>query len=294
MKNKIFETLKILNLSSDNSRELFNKKTRDVEDLNVWKDKISGVIFIDDYYTGDNTYLEGDYHKMKEKNLQTGYPSFERFNDSERRFFDYFKFVSGKKILDFGCGNGDFLQLIKSDCKIVTGVEIEEKCLNELKTKNINCFENLSKVSNNYFDTLVSFHTIEHLPDPIETLSEMNKKLVKNGTIIIEVPHANDFLLNNLKNEEFKQFTLWSQHLLLHTRESLKRILKYVGFKNIIISGIQRYPLSNHINWLNNGKPGGHKTPISVIDTKELNKAYSNSLAKIDATDTLVAIANSD
>ena len=140
------------------------------------------------------------------------------FNDAKRRFSDYFKFVSGKNILDFGCGTGDFLQLIKSDCKNVTGVEIDENCINYLKSKDIICYDNLSKVSNYHFHTIVSFHTIEHLPDPINSLSEMRKKLVKNGTIIIEVPHANDFLLNFMKNNEFKQFTLWSQHLLLHTR----------------------------------------------------------------------------
>ena len=54
MKNKIFETLKNLDLSSEESREIFSKKTRDLNNVNVWKDKKSGVIFIDDYYTGDN------------------------------------------------------------------------------------------------------------------------------------------------------------------------------------------------------------------------------------------------
>jgi len=54
---------------------------------------------------------------------------------------------------------------------------------------------------------------------------------------------------------------------------------------------VQRYPLSNHINWLSNGKPGGHKSSLSLIDTPALTSAYSDSLARIDATDTLVAIA---
>ena len=121
----------------------------------------------------------------KKKRIQTGYP-YEMFNDAKRRFSDYFKFVSGKNILDFGCGTGDFLQLIKSDCKNVTGVEIDENCINYLKSKDIICYDNLSKVSNYHFHTIVSFHTIEHLPDPINSLSEMRKKLVKNGTIIIK------------------------------------------------------------------------------------------------------------
>jgi len=109
--------------------------------------------------------------------------------------------------------------------------------------------------------------------------------------LVIEVPHANDFLLSTLNNDEFKQFTLWSQHLILHTKESLCRILRYAGFEDIRIEGVQRYPLSNHLNWLANGKAGGHKSPLSLIDSPTLTNAYSDSLARIDATDTLVAIA---
>ena len=54
----IFQTLKQLGLTSEQSRVLYNDRTRDIENLKVWKDSISGVIFIDDFYTGDETYVE--------------------------------------------------------------------------------------------------------------------------------------------------------------------------------------------------------------------------------------------
>ena len=114
---------------------------------------------------------------------------------------------------------------------------------------------------------------------------------MSGGQILIEVPHANDFLLSAVNCEVFKQFTLWSQHLVLHTRESLLKTLKFVGLEEIQIEGIQRYPISNHLNWLANGKAGGHKSPLSSLDSDALFDAYQNSLARIDATDTLVAIA---
>ena len=47
--------------------------------------------------------------------------------------------------------------------------------------------------------------------------------------------------------------------MVLHTRETLRKTLEYVGLQDIQIEGVQRYPLSNHLNWLANGKPGGHK-----------------------------------
>jgi len=53
--NSIFQTLEQLRLTSKQSRALFNDRTRDEENLKVWKDSISEVIYIDDFYTGDET-----------------------------------------------------------------------------------------------------------------------------------------------------------------------------------------------------------------------------------------------
>ena len=290
----IFETLQKLNLSSIQTRKLFSNGTRDVDKLKVWKDELSGVIFIDKYYTGVETYREGDYKEKKVLDLKTGKPDFERHKDAERRCKDNLQYLIGKKIVDFGCGRGDFLRNIQPYCESVCGIEPDKNYLETLKSDHINCYETLSKIKNDSIDALVSFHVLEHLQNPIETLSEIKRKIIKGGRIIIEVPHANDFLISVLPTSKFINFTLWSQHLILHTRESLRRLLTYTGFKNIKIKGVQRYPLSNHFNWLANGKPGGHKSDLSVLDNAQLKEAYANSLAKIDATDTLIAIASVD
>ena len=68
-------------------------------------------------------------------------------------------------------------------------------------------------------------------------------------------------------------------------------MLRFVGFEDIQVEGVQRYPLSNHLYWLANGNAGGHKSILSLVDSPSLIAAYSNSLAAIDATDTLVAVA---
>lgn len=53
--NSIYETLKHLELTSTETREIFHNRTRDVENLTVWRDKVSGVVYIDEFYTGDHT-----------------------------------------------------------------------------------------------------------------------------------------------------------------------------------------------------------------------------------------------
>ena len=291
MTKSLFQTLVKLGLTSESTKELFNTRTRDVEGLKVWKDNQSGIVFIDDFYVGDDTYIDGGYRDDEALELKTGKPDFERTTDAQRRFKSNLKFVAGKKIGDFGCGSGDFLKLVQPFCESVVGIELQQNYLDELNKFGIACTNNLDSIEDGSLDIIVSFHVIEHLPNPLDTLSLLMQKVVSGGYVLIEVPHANDFLLNSAACDEFKQFTLWSQHLVLHTRESLRKTLEFVGLTNVQIEGVQRYPLSNHLNWLANGKAGGHKSPLSSIDSDVLFDAYQNALAKIDATDTLVAIA---
>tara|TARA_B000000475_G_C15944163_1_gene426016 strand:- start:180 stop:1064 length:885 start_codon:yes stop_codon:yes gene_type:complete len=291
MKKSIYPTLEKLGLTSKQSRFLYNDKTRDVDQLKVWKDKISGIIYIEDFYTGDETYIDGSYLEDKNVKLTGGPTELEFANDAQRRVKSNLKFVAGKNIADFGCGNGDFLKLVKPYCANVSGIEIQQNYVDELNNQGIFCVNNLDTIKNDTLDVLLSFHVIEHLYNPLEILSKFMNKIVVGGHVIIEVPHANDFLLSVLECEKFKQYKLWSQHLILHTRESLTKTLEFVGLKDIQIEGVQRYPISNHLNWLANGKGGGHKSPLSMIDSDILFDAYQNSLARINATDTLVAVA---
>ena len=291
MASKVFDTLVSLGLTSDQTSVLFNKGTRDVDEVEVWKDSRSGVIFIKDFYVGDSEYARGDYRADELSDPTIGRRDLEVVCDAERRVKECLRFVAGKRILDFGCGAGDFLKLVRPYCEDVLGVELQKSFITSLEREGVRCVEDVAEVEDHSLDVIVSFHVIEHLPDPLEVLSVLRKKLRPGGVILIEVPNANDFLLATCRNEYFKRFTLWSQHLILHTKGSLSAFLSEVGFVDVAVKGIQRYPLSNHLNWLINDEPGGHKSPLSFFDTAELASAYEAALGNVGQTDTLLAIA---
>ena len=114
MKNStLFETLQSLNLTSLETRELFNSRTRDVANLNVWRDRVSGVIYIEEYYTGEQTYIDGRYVK-EHVLLQSGSASFEENTDAVRRFDSNLRFVSGKKYLILAVAMEGFCDLSMS------------------------------------------------------------------------------------------------------------------------------------------------------------------------------------
>lgn len=284
----IFEQLNKLGLTSLETRSVYSTRTRDVEDLVVWKDNLSGVIYIDDYYVGDHTYTTGAYRAEKVVSLGN---HLERQADVDRRYKTNKQFIVGKNIFDFGCGAGDFLRMSGEHAAMLQGVELQESYIKNLQKSGIRCTSELDDLPEASFDTCFSFHVIEHLPDPIGTLCQLRSKLKAGGTIVIEVPHANDFLLSIAGLNSFKDFTLWSQHLVLHNRESLRKILDFCGFKEIVIDSAQRFSLANHMNWMIRGQPGGHKSILSVIETDKLKVEYAAALSAIDSSDTLVAYA---
>lgn len=292
-KNKILSTLIKLGIVNKKDIEIYSKSTRDVNNLSVFKDKKSNIIFIDNFYVGIEEYQKANYKKISKPGLKDKNSNYEDYENTKRRIEKYIQFISGLNICDFGCGSGDFLVKAKQYANNLCGVEPAIKNNANLNKMGIPCYENIEEVKIS-LDTIFLFHSFEHLNDPLASLKSIYNKLKSNGKgrIIIEVPHAKDFLLDKIELNSFKNFTLWSQHLILHTRESLYLFLKEAGFKDINIEGVQRYNIANHLYWLNKNKPGGHKSNLSIIETEELKTAYSNALSKIDANDTLVAIAS--
>lgn len=285
----IFDTLADLGVASKATQEVFATRTRDRDDVTVFRDSLSGVIYIDGFYGGDEVYADGAYRQANEALF--GKRDYEVSSDTARRVAAYRPYVTGRDIVEFGCGDGAFLHAVHEDAQNCCGVELQEDYVTGLNANGITCHSSLSALADEAVDSALSFHVLEHLPEPKPILQELYRVLKPGGLLVAEVPHAKDALLNELKSEAFKAFTLWSQHLVLHTRDSLTRLLAFSGFEGILIEGVQRYPLSNHLTWLSAGKPGGHKSALAAIDTPELRRSYETALNRIDATDTLVAIA---
>ncbi len=301
MKNPIINELIKLKLISKSNLITLSNKTRDKK-IKVIKDLKTKIIFLEKYTTTNKYYSLLRYkdddrkflNKSKKKiaNIITSSGNIKApiLEDDNRRAIQFEKNLKNKDILDFGCGWGGFLNNIKN-FKSLSGVELRKECINYIH-KNLNKIsisDNLNFFEEK-FDIITMFHVLEHIPYQTETLKVLKSKLKKKGKIIIEVPHAEDFLILQDELKEFKNFTFWSQHLILHTYKSLKSILLKSGFKNINIQYYQRYNFSNHLGWFLKRKPGGHNF-YKEIASDSLNLSYCENLKKIGQTDTLIATA---
>lgn len=108
----------------------------------------------------------------------------------------------------------------------------------------------------------------------------------EGGILIIETPNAEDALISLYDCDAFKDFTFWSEHIILYNSDTLQKMVCGNGFEVINSGQIQRYPLSNHLYWLSNGRPGGHKK-WHEFNGCEINEMYADVLAKKKQCDTL-------
>lgn len=206
--------------------------------------------------------------------------------DDKRRASMLESWIKDKDVLDFGCGFGGFIRYASGITRSISGVELG---INEIKYLH-KCGYDVKNHIEEYekeFDVVTMFHVFEHLTNPSEWLSVISKKLKKCGLLFIEVPNANDALLSLYNNKSFENFTYWSAHLYLFTKESLKKLIDDNGAFLIEDEGqVQRYPLANHLYWLSKGEPQGqNKWPF--FNDEEINSLYSKILEKQNMCDTL-------
>ncbi len=145
------------------------------------------------------------------------------------------KFITGKKILDMGCGFGEGLGYLnkKNPNLEIIGIDKSFTAIDGAKssfssiTFCINDIERTSFVSN-YFDFIISFETIEHLNSPINFVLEAYRLLKPNGTFILTTP--NKLISSPTKN------SLWPDHIQEFTPKDLNEILR-TSFNDVTVIG---------------------------------------------------------
>ena len=260
-KNKIYQLLIKNKLIKNKNLSIFHSRTRDNKNLKSFIDRVTNVIFLEKTKK-EIYYINKKTKKNDEKYTKTYYGKFKTsaLNESQRRLNQFRNFIKNKIVLDFGCGNGDFLYKSQNILKKGIGIDPGFSGKKHSDNKKINFLKKINQINDLdfKFDSIFLFHVFEHLVNPIEVLTQLQSKLKKNGNLIIEVPHANDLLLKKLKIKSFINFTLWSEHLILHTNKSLKCFLEKSGFKKNKIFFYQRYNLNNNIGLILHYKPRGH------------------------------------
>jgi len=129
------------------------------------------------------------------------------------------KFIRKKKVLDIACGVGYGSKiLVEGGASEIYGCDISEEAIQYAKKKyshkNIKyeiADSSSLRFSDEYFDCIVSFETLEHIQNYNKTLDELRRVLKKNGILIISTPNkdayndGNEILDNRFHYKEFSK-----------------------------------------------------------------------------------------
>ena len=94
--------------------------------------------------------------------------------------------ASSDRVLDFGCGGGFILRNLV--CRHRMGIEINSEARNEALKNGVEVFPSIAVTPDASADVLISHHAIEHVDNPLETLSRIRRKIVPGGRAIFVVP----------------------------------------------------------------------------------------------------------
>ena len=90
------------------------------------------------------------------------------------------------KVLDFGCGGGYLLANI--ECRQKLGIEVNPVARAEAASNGVATVSSTSQVEDAWADIIISNHTLEHCPNPLQELRSLLFKVAAGGTVVFVVP----------------------------------------------------------------------------------------------------------
>jgi ubiquinone/menaquinone biosynthesis C-methylase UbiE len=126
------------------------------------------------------------------------------------RYAIAYELCKGKRILDYGCGEGYGTAILAKNASSVVGVDVDPEAIKHSK----NLYADFSNASfhflessllpfpDGHFEFITCFEVIEHVTNQEEILSELSRVLSPTGTLLISTPNKAEYSdLNNYSNE---------------------------------------------------------------------------------------------
>lgn len=170
-------------------------------------------------------------HHNEKRDLRNSLYSFVRNFTIQNKFNLVRKNSTGNKILDWGCGTGEFLANCQKNGWNVTGFEPNKNARefagikHQIDVKDEKGLAGLGKME---FDVITLWHVLEHIYNLEDAMATITKILKPSGTIIIAVPNSNSWDANQYK----KHWAAYDvpRHLYHFTQTTISKLAESNNF----------------------------------------------------------------
>jgi 2-polyprenyl-3-methyl-5-hydroxy-6-metoxy-1,4-benzoquinol methylase len=213
----------------------------------IFSSRIPEAKVLEDHY---NNY--GNYNGLSDI-------TFNRFDELLTTFSAYRKC---NNILDFGCGEGFFLERAKMKGWNTYGIEYGKEAIKICQTKGINMIDSNQPSLFEKFDVAYISEVIEHISYPLEILRQIHLYLRPGGILYITTPNFNSISRYYVGNKW--NIISYPEHLSYFTTKTLKKSLKLTNYK---IEKIKTHGIS--MTRIQNSRNTGKNTNRNTANTDE-------------------------
>ena len=190
-------------------------------DLIVWQCSGCGLVQLD----GDPVHYYKDV--IRAAGLS---PEMREFRQAQFGGFVQRFSLAGKKVIEIGCGRGEFLSVLRDAGAAASGLEHAEASVAACRAAGLDVAQGFVEgpdhvIAGGPFDGFAILNFLEHHPDPNATLRGIHRNLSADAVGLVEVPNF-DMML---RERQFAEFM--SDHLLYFTTGTLTTTLNLNGFE---------------------------------------------------------------
>lgn len=144
--------------------------------------------------------------------------------------------LHGKRILEVGCGKGEYLHLLAASGVQAVGLEYAPASVAHCHQAGLEVLRGFPHARQAWptpaFDGFMTLNFMEHWPRPVQTLRAIGQQLTPGGVGLVEVPNFDMVLKKGLYSEFI------SDHLSYFTRDTFAFALRHAGFDVLAMDSV--------------------------------------------------------
>ncbi|MET9338110.1 class I SAM-dependent methyltransferase [Nonomuraea sp. NPDC003804] len=178
------------------------------------------------YANAYSSFLTGKYAENRQR----------RYTLTMDAFSPVFDDGKGRRLLDFGCGAGLFLELAERRGFDAVGVDLSPDSVEQANARlsrakaYFGSPEDVPEIARGGFDVITLWSVLAHLPRPLEDFERFRGLLAPGGVLLILTVNAGSLLLKAYESA-WSGFT--KNHLMFYSSRTLPTLLRRTGFAGV-------------------------------------------------------------